>query len=77
MQVAFYHKRYQTLLVIDAVTYVPKKPPETINKGALLETTKKGLALRLLSKGKNALNVAIVYNKETQQKGELDDPKSK
>ena len=77
VDVAFYHNRSRTLLVTDAVTYVPKQPPETIIKEVLLEATKNGLVVRLLSKGKNVSNVAIVDNKETQQKGKLDDPKSK
>ena len=77
VEVAFYHKIYWTFLVIDAVTYVPKQAPETISKEALLAATKNGLELRLLSKGKNVPNVSIVDNKETRQKGKLDDPKSK
>ena len=77
VEVAFSHKISQTLLVIDVVTYVSKQPLETISKEALLVATKNGLAVRLLSKGKNVPNVAIVDNKETRQKGKLDDPKSK
>ena len=52
-------------------------PLKTINKEVLLVAAKNGLAVRLLSKGKNVLNVAIVDNKETWKKGNLDDPKSK
>ena len=77
VEVAFYHKRSRTLLVTEAVTYVPKQPLETISNDALLATTKNGLAVRLLNKGKNVPNVAIVDIKERQQKGKLDDPKSK
>lgn len=65
MEVAFYHKRSQTLLVTDAVIYVPKHPPETINKEALLTAAKNRLAVRVLSKGKNVPNEAIFDNKET------------
>ena len=77
VKVAFYHKRSRTLLVTYAVIYVPKQPPETISKEVLLAATKNGLVVRLLSKGKNVPNVAIVDNKEIRQKGKLDDPKSK
>ena len=77
VEVAFYHKRSRTLLVIDVVIYVPKQPPETISKEALLAAAKNGLAVRLLSKWKNVPNVVIVDNKETWQNGKLDDPKSK
>lgn len=69
VEVAFYHKRSRTLLVTDAVIYVPKQPPETISKEALLAAAKNGLAVRLLSKGKNVPNEAVVDNKKTRQKG--------
>ena len=65
VEVAFYHKISRTLLVTDAIIYVPKQPLETINKEALLAAAKNGLAVRLLSKWKNVPNVAIVDNKET------------
>ena len=48
-----------------------------VSKEVLLAATNNGLAIRLLSKGKNVPNVAIVDNKETWQKGKLEDPKSK
>ncbi|XP_057849355.1 uncharacterized protein LOC131060213 isoform X1 [Cryptomeria japonica] len=69
VEVAFYHKRSRTLLVTDAVIYVPKQPPETINREALLGAAKNGLAVKLLSKGKLVPNEPIVDNKETRQKG--------
>ena len=43
VEIAFYHKTSQTLLVTDAVIYVPKQPLETINKEALLAAAKNGL----------------------------------
>ena len=63
VEVSFYHKISLTLLVTYVVTYVPKQPREAISKEALLAATKNGLAVRLLSKGKNVPNVAIVDNK--------------
>ena len=77
VEASFQHKISPTLLVTDAVTYVPKQPLKKISKEALLAATKNGLAVTLLSKGKNFPNVAIVDNKETWKNGKLDDPKSK
>ena len=68
VEVAFYHKRSRTLLVTDAVIYVPKQPPEIISKEVLPATTKNGLAVRLLSKGKNVPHVAVVDNKENDKR---------
>ena len=67
--VSFYHKRSQTLLVTNVVIYVPKQPRETIIKEALIAVAKNGLAVRILRKGKNVMNVSIVDNKETRKKG--------
>nr|CAD1828208.1 unnamed protein product [Ananas comosus var. bracteatus] len=50
--VAFYHKPSRTLLVTDAVIFVPRKPPECISKESLLASAKNGLAVKLLSKGR-------------------------
>ncbi|KAD7479488.1 hypothetical protein E3N88_02624 [Mikania micrantha] len=52
VEVAFYHKRSKTLLVTDAVIFVPKQPPECISNESLLASAKNGLAVKLLSKGK-------------------------
>ncbi|KAF2299356.1 hypothetical protein GH714_031687 [Hevea brasiliensis] len=52
VEVAFYHKRSRTLLVTDAVIFVPRQPPKCIGKESLLASAKNGLAVKLLSKGK-------------------------
>ena len=68
VEVSFYHKRSQTLLVTNVVIYVPKQPRETIIKEALIAVAKNGLAVRILRKGKNVMNVSIVDNKETRKR---------
>ncbi|KAE8697480.1 T4P13.26 protein isoform 2 [Hibiscus syriacus] len=62
VEVAFYHKRSRTLLVTDAVIYVPKKPPESINKEYLLASTINGLAVKILSKGKKVIDEPVADN---------------
>ncbi|KAB2056064.1 hypothetical protein ES319_A11G078700v1 [Gossypium barbadense] len=69
VEVAFYHKQSRTLLVTDAVIYVPKNPPECINKEYLLESAKNGLAVKILSKGKKVLDEPVVDNEINRQKG--------
>ncbi|XP_039069345.1 uncharacterized protein LOC120215877 isoform X2 [Hibiscus syriacus] len=69
VEVAFYHKRSRTLLVTDAVIYVPKKPPECINKEYLLASAKNGLAVKILSKGKKVIYEPVVDNEINRQKG--------
>ncbi|CAN6477340.1 unnamed protein product [Victoria cruziana] len=69
VEVAFYHKRSRTLLVTDAVIFVPRQPPECISKESLLESAKNGLAVKLLSKGRDVPDEPIVDNKLNRQKG--------
>ncbi|XP_073057073.1 uncharacterized protein [Primulina eburnea] len=69
VEVAFYHKRTRTLLVTDAVIYVPRQPPECISKESLLSSAKNGLAVKLLSKGKEVPEEPVIDNKMNQQKG--------
>lgn len=71
MEVAFYHKRSQTLLVTDAVIFVPRQPPECISKESLLASAKNGLAVKILSKGKEVPDEPVVDNKQNRQKGLL------
>ncbi|KAJ6835402.1 uncharacterized protein M6B38_331250 [Iris pallida] len=52
VEVAFYHKRSRSLLVSDAVIFVPKQPPECISRESLLASSKNGQAVKLLSEGK-------------------------
>lgn len=69
MEVAFYHKPSRTLLITDAVIFVPRKPPECISKESLLASAKNGLAVKILSKGKEVPNEPVVDNKMNRQKG--------
>lgn len=69
MEVAFYHKRSRTLLVTDAVIFVPRQPPECISKESLLASAKNGLAVKILSKGKKVPEEPIVDNMRNRQKG--------
>uniref|UniRef100_A0A5B7B5J1 T4P13.26 protein n=1 Tax=Davidia involucrata TaxID=16924 RepID=A0A5B7B5J1_DAVIN len=69
VEVAFYHKRSRTLLVTDAVIFVPRQPPECISKESLLASAKNGLAVKLLSKGKEVPEELVVDNKMNRQKG--------
>ncbi|KAG6656973.1 uncharacterized protein LOC122307254 isoform X1 [Carya illinoinensis] len=69
VEVAFYHKRSRTLLVTDAVIFVPRQPPECISKQSLLASAKNGLAVKLLSKGKEVPEEPVVDNKMNRQKG--------
>ncbi|KAL5726013.1 hypothetical protein ACHQM5_009086 [Ranunculus cassubicifolius] len=69
VEVAFYHKRSRTLLVTDAVIFVPRQPPACISKESLLSSAKNGLAVRILSKGKEVSDEPVLDNKKSLQKG--------
>ncbi|RZS21075.1 hypothetical protein BHM03_00053666 [Ensete ventricosum] len=69
VEVAFYHRRSRTLLVTDAVIYVPRQPPACISKDSLLASAKNGLAVKILSKGKEVPDEPVVDNKLNRQKG--------
>lgn len=69
MEVAFYHKRSRTLLVTDAVIFVPKQASECISKESLLASAKNGLAVKILSKGKEVPEEPVVDNMRNRQKG--------
>ncbi|KAL1538756.1 hypothetical protein AAHA92_27462 [Salvia divinorum] len=69
VEVAFYHKRTRTLLVTDAVIYVPRQPPECISKESLLSSAKNGLAVKILSKGREVPEEPVVDNNMNRQKG--------
>ncbi|EEF36264.1 conserved hypothetical protein [Ricinus communis] len=69
VEVAFYHKRSRTLLVTDAVIFVPRRPLECISKESLLASAKNGLAVKLLSKGKEVPQEPVVDNQMNRQKG--------
>jgi len=69
VEVAFYHKPSKTLLVTDAVIFVPRQPPECISKESLLASAKNGLAVKLLSKGKEVPDEPVMDNALNCQKG--------
>ncbi|KAK1297015.1 hypothetical protein QJS10_CPB15g01329 [Acorus calamus] len=69
VEVAFFHKRSRSLLVTDAVIFVPRQPPECISNKSLLASARNGLAVKLLSKGKEVLDEPVVDNKLNRQKG--------
>ena len=69
VEVAFYHEPSRTLLVTNAVIFVPQQPPECISKESLLASAKNGLAVKLLSKGKEVPDEPVVDNKLNRQKG--------
>lgn len=69
VEVAFFHKKSKTLLVTDAVIYVPDKPPEVVAKDSLLEAAKNGLAVRLLSAGREIPDDPIIDDETTRRRG--------
>ncbi|XP_027358057.1 uncharacterized protein LOC113867163 isoform X2 [Abrus precatorius] len=69
VEVAFYHKPSKTLFVTDAVIFVPRQPPECISKESLLASAKNGLAVKILSKGKEVPDEPVVDNIRNRQKG--------
>ncbi|KAL5230145.1 hypothetical protein ABZP36_028921 [Zizania latifolia] len=69
VEVAFYHKPSRTLLVTDAVIFVPRQPPECISKESLLASAKNGLAVKILSKGKEVPDEPVMDNQRNRQKG--------
>ncbi|KAL9227007.1 hypothetical protein vseg_002755 [Gypsophila vaccaria] len=69
VEVAFYHKPSRTLLVTDAVIFVPRQPPECIGKESLLAAAKNGLAVKILSKGKEVPDEPVLDNPMNLQKG--------
>ena len=52
----------------DAVIFVPWQPPECIGKESLLAAAKNGLAVKILSKGRDVPDDPVVDNKLTRQK---------
>ena len=68
---AFYHKRSRTMLVTDAVIFVPRQPPECISRESLLASAKNGLAVKLLSKGREVPQDPVLDNEASRRKGEV------
>ncbi len=74
VEVAFFHKKSKTLLVTDAVIYVPDNPPEVVGRESLLAAAKNGLAVRILSAGKEIPDDPIIDNEVTRQRGSVTTP---
>ncbi|KAI3851187.1 hypothetical protein MKW92_004294 [Papaver armeniacum] len=69
VEVAFYHKKTRTLLVTDAVIFVPAQPPECISNASLLAAAQNGLAVKILSKGRDVPDEPVIDNKNEPSKG--------
>jgi hypothetical protein len=65
-EVAFYHNPSKTLLT-DVVIFIPRQPPECVSKESLLASAKSGLAVKILSKGKEVPDEPVVDNKLNRQ----------
>ncbi|GLC37188.1 hypothetical protein PLESTB_000989400 [Pleodorina starrii] len=59
-EVAFFHKRSRTLLLTDAVVFVPEDPPEVIPVDALLEIARDNWLARFISGGRSPGEVAAI-----------------
>lgn len=53
----------------DAVIFVPERPPKVVSTEALLASAKNGLAVKILSAGKEVLDEPIVDTPANRQKG--------
>ncbi|KAG2424024.1 hypothetical protein HXX76_014848 [Chlamydomonas incerta] len=63
-EVAFFHKRTRTLLVTDAVVYVPEDPPEVIPVPALLDIARDNALARFVAGGRSRAEVAAIARPE-------------
>ncbi len=59
-EVAFFHKRSRSLLLTDAVIFVPEDPPECIPVDALLSCARDGPLARFVAGGASAEEVMAV-----------------
>ncbi|KIY94436.1 hypothetical protein MNEG_13525 [Monoraphidium neglectum] len=59
-EVAFFHKASKTLMVTDAVVFVPDDAPEVISNRALLYNAQDGLLQRAIAGGKTRAEVAAI-----------------
>ena len=69
VEVAFYHEPSRTLLVTNAVFFVPQQPTECISKESLLASVKNGLAVKILSKEKEVPDEPIIDNRLNRLEG--------
>lgn len=69
VEVAFLHQATKTLLVTDAVILVPKEAPQVVPKEALLQAAENGLAVQLLSGGKEVPKEPVLDTPEARRRG--------
>lgn len=61
-EVAFYHKRSRTLMVTDAVIYIPSEPPQVIPRQGLLDAARDGWLARYVSGDLSSEEVKQIAN---------------
>eukprot|EP00850_Spirogloea_muscicola_P021041 SM000234S07901 [mRNA] locus=s234:193965:196156:+ [translate_table: standard] len=69
VEVAFFHKATRTLLVTDAVVLVPPEAPKVVRPQNLLAAAQNGLAVQILSKGKDVSTVPVPDSPVARRRG--------
>jgi hypothetical protein len=69
VEVAFFDRKSRSLLVTDAVIFVPEKPPKVVPPELLIASAQNGLAVRLLSAGKEVPDEPVLDTPANRQKG--------
>eukprot|EP00850_Spirogloea_muscicola_P018417 SM000168S02616 [mRNA] locus=s168:247801:249992:+ [translate_table: standard] len=69
VEVAFFHKATRTLLVTDAVVLVPPEAPKVVRPQNLLAAAQNGLAVQILSKGKEVSTVPVPDSPVARRRG--------
>ncbi|GJP42831.1 hypothetical protein CLOM_g2360, partial [Closterium sp. NIES-68] len=69
VEIAFFHRPSRTLLLTDAVIVVPREPPQVVRTDALLDAARNGLAVRVLSAGREVPDVEVEDTEEFRTLG--------
>ncbi|CAI5497103.1 unnamed protein product, partial [Closterium sp. Naga37s-1] len=69
VEIAFFHRPSRTLLLTDAVIVVPREPPQVVRPDALLDAARSGLAVRVLSAGRDVPDVEVEDTEEFRTLG--------
>ncbi|CAI5476393.1 unnamed protein product [Closterium sp. Yama58-4] len=69
VEIAFFHRPSRTLLLTDAVIVVPREPPQVVRPDALLDAARNGLAVRVLSAGREVPDVEVEDTEEFRTLG--------
>ncbi|CAI7906891.1 unnamed protein product [Closterium sp. NIES-54] len=69
VEIAFFHRPSRTLLLTDAVIVVPREPPQVVRPDALLDAARNGLAVRVLSAGRDVPDVEVEDTEEFRTLG--------